>query len=87
MVESMLSMIYACPAGKWDILLEYIQQVIFYILVYVHLNYPQYLTGMLSDMLALEELFLGRHFPCISGNFTIQHSENPFSQTKPGIEL
>lgn len=86
MAESMLSMIYACRAGKWDILLEY-KQVIFYVFAYVHLNYPQYVTGMLSDMLALEELFPGQHFPCISGNFTIQHGENPFSQTKPGIEL
>ena len=82
MVDLMLSIIYACRAGKWDLLLECIREVIPYAFAYDHFNYARFLTIMLGDMLALEEDYPDVYSQFVLGNFSVQLSENPFSCTE-----
>ena len=80
MVDLLLNTIFACRAGKWDLLLECIRQVIPYAFAYDHVNYARYLTIMLGDMLSLEEKFPEIYHQCVSGHFTAQLSEHVFSK-------
>ena len=82
MVDLLLNIIFACRAGKWELLLECIRGVIPYAFPYDHVNYARYLTVMLGDMLSLEENFPEVYNQCISGNFAAQLSDSAFSRVE-----
>lgn len=57
MVGLLLSIIYSCRLGRWELLLECIHEVTAYAFAYSHVNYSRYLTVMLGSKFPLEEQF------------------------------
>ena len=82
MVGLMLNIIYSCRLGRWELLLEFIREVIPYAFAYDHVNYAQYLTVMLGEMFSLEEQFPEVYHQCIPGNFAAELSDGVFSRVE-----
>ena len=49
MVGLLLNIIYSGRLGRWELLLEFIREVIPYAFAYDHVNYARYLTVMLGE--------------------------------------
>ena len=75
MVELLLNTIYACRAGKWELLLECIRDVVAYAFAYDNFNYARYLTPFLGEMLNLEVDHPEIYNAFIQGHFSVQLSE------------
>ena len=82
MVGLLLNIIYSCHLGRWELLLEFIREVIPYAFAYDHVNYARYLTVMLGEMISLEEQFPEVYHQCIPGNFAAELSDGVFSRVE-----
>ena len=82
MVGLLLNIIYSCRLGRWELLLEFIREVIAYAFAYDHVNYARYLTVMLGEMFSLEEQFPEVYHQCIPGNFAAELSDRVFSRVE-----
>ena len=82
MVGLLLNIIYSCRLGNWELLLEFIREVIPYAFAYDHVNYARYLTVMLGEMFSLEEQFPEVYHQCIPGNFAAELSDGVFSRVE-----
>ncbi len=76
MVELLLNIIYACQAGKWELLLECIRDVVAYTFAYDNFNYARYLTPFLGEMLNLEVDHPEIYHAFVQGNFSVQLNED-----------
>ena len=76
MVELLLNIIYACRAGKWELLLECIRDVVAYAFAYDNFNYARYLTPFLGEMLNLEVDHPEIYHAFVQGNFSVQLNED-----------
>ena len=54
MVELVINNIYATCTGDWDLLLEYVRDIVRYASPYDNYNNARYLKPWLSEMLTLE---------------------------------
>ena len=75
MVELLLNTIYACRAGKWELLLECTRDVAAYAFAYDNFNYARYLTPFLGEMLNLEVDHPEIYNALVEGNFSVQLSD------------
>ena len=82
MVELLLNVLYACRAGNWDLLLEYIRDILPFAFAYDHINYARYLTYMLGDLLSLESEFPEIYEQWLEGNFAAQLSDGVFKRVE-----
>ena len=75
MLELLLNTVYACRAGKWELLLECIHEFAVYTFAYDNTNYARYLTPFLGKMLNLEVDQSEIYSAFVEGNFSVQLSD------------